>query len=221
MLGKAHMMMGAACGFVVMSRFVDADPAGAVWALPLALIAGGLPDVLDSQHAAGRAPLGISWSGIRRDSARIVRRANRAGRLAGLPTVVLEHLFLLPRVLGALLVDGIARAIPHRSLTHWGATWMVLSLAPVIIARLAGAATLALPLAFSAGYLSHILTDMMTLSGVPVCGPFWQKRLHVVPRFLRFRYDAAVQWLVVAGAWGAAIYLTAERINQMVGAGGG
>jgi membrane-bound metal-dependent hydrolase YbcI (DUF457 family) len=55
--------------------------------------------------------------------------------------------------------------------------------------------------AFSVGYLSHLLADTLTHSGVPLLGPLSQHRVHLLPGILRFRFDSPVQWAYVLVIW--------------------
>ncbi len=215
MLGQAHMALGAACGLALMG--VCPCQEHALWTLPVALVAGGLPDVLDCRNAAGRGALALSWSGISADAGRIRRGTRRVGCLQSILRLAAGHLLLLPRVLAALCLDLIARTIPHRGLTHWALTWLLLSIMVLTGITMFSPSARVVGLAFSAGYLSHILGDMLTLGGVPVLGPFCRRRLHLLPRALRFRFDAPVQWLIVAGACGAAWSVGSLRLLELLG----
>lgn len=201
MLGKAHLALGAITGAAVAATCAH-DPA-ALWALPVGLVAGGLADVLDSQHAVGREPLGLSWRGIKYT----LRRKHKT---------LVDLLWLLPRVVGALLLDLIARAIPHRGLTHWLSTWALLSSLVWTLAQWGGGGHV-LPLAFAGGYLSHLLADGLTFSGVPYFGPLSAKSLHLLPKPLRFRYDAPVQWLIVATYGGLVTLAGASQWALLLG----
>lgn len=204
MLGKAHMAIGASLGVIASRAIVQG--VDTYWIVPVAAfvsgVAAGLPDVLDSENAAGRAPLGISWNGIKRDA----RRKNKSATTG---------LLLIPRVIVAVIVDVIAQVTPHRGLTHWLSTWFVLSLL-FLIAALAAGWPLTLPAAFALGYVSHLLADGLTLSGVPFFGPLLNDSFHLVPRPARFRFDSPVQWLVVLVLWGVAALVWQEAITQLL-----
>jgi inner membrane protein len=57
-------------------------------------------------------------------------------------------------------------------------------------------------LALSIGYLSHLLADAMTMSGVPLWWPVGEKRVHVLPPGLRLRTGSLAEYamLMVVGA---------------------
>ena len=185
------MALGGAVGLALVGGMSEGTAQW--WAVPVAVIAAGLPDVLDSQHAAGREPMGLSWSSI--------RYTMRRHRKSGVDVVLIPL-----RALGALVVDVVARIIPHRGLTHWLVTWFLLSALITEVSTLAGWG-LAIPLAFSLGYLSHLVADCLTFSGVPLLGPLSSRSFHLLPRGLRFRYDSPVQWLIVLAVYGLVLCL--------------
>lgn len=191
MLVRAHMAIGGAVGLAV-TGMMAGRPSEVIWAVPVGVIAGGLADVLDTETAAGREPLGLSWSGIKRTA----RRRRKS---------LVEGLLLLPRAVGAFVLDLVAQAIPHRGLTHWLFTWLLLSILVVEVVLLVGW-NVWFGAAFALGYLSHLLADGMTVSGVPFLGPFYNKPLHLLPRPLRFRFDSPMQWLVVLAVWGLVLW---------------
>ena len=209
MEGKAHMAIGAALGAALAQPYTQATPYE--WLIvPLAaftaFMAAGLPDVLDSEHASGRDPVGLSWSSIQRDA----RKARRKS--------IFENLLLLPRALVALVVDLVAKIIPHRGPTHWLVTWLGLSALAVT-----GAALLHWPLllayAFGAGYLSHLLADALTVSGVPLLWPFSDRKIHLLPGLLRFRFNSPVQWLYVLGVWGVTLFVWRGELTHAAALG--
>jgi hypothetical protein len=198
------MAIGALLGIIASRIMVQGIET--YWVVPVAAlvsgVAAGLPDVLDSEQAAGRAPLGISWNGIKRDARRKRKSAS-------------DGLLLIPRVILAVVVDIIAKATPHRGLTHWLSTWFVLSLL-FWAAALWFHWPMALPLGFALGYISHLLADGLTFSGVPFFGPLLNDSLHLAPKPLRFRFDSPVQWLVVIALCGAAALVWREALTQLV-----
>jgi hypothetical protein len=205
MLGKAHIAIGASLGAIAAHTLVGGELATywLVAATPvIAGVAAGLPDVLDSENAAGRAPLGISWDGIKRTAQRREKS-------------LVEMALLIPRVILALIVDVIAALLPHRGLTHWLMTTFLLSLLLALVALWANW-PLMIPLAFGLGYLSHLLADGMTVSGVPYLGPLFNEPMHLLPKPLRFRYDHPAQWLVVLALFCVTVIVWQGEINQVV-----
>lgn len=91
--------------------------------------------------------------------------------------------------------------LSHRGLTH---TWL-------FVVGLGACALLTLPaplaLALIAGYASHLIADMMTVSGLPVFWPLSQSKFYVLPYPLRFRTGRWAESmldvvLMIALAWG-------------------
>ena len=73
------------------------------------------------------------------------------------------------------------RVVPlqHRGWTHTGLALLLVTLLQV---------RLALPVGwpFVVGYVSHVVMDMMTFSGVPVLAPLVSRSFHVLPKAWRF-----------------------------------
>lgn len=202
MLGKAHLAIGSAIGFIASCPLASKPELVLVSAF-IASVAGGLPDVLDSEHAAGRAPLGVSWSSIKRDA--------RRKRLS-----IVEAALLIPRAVGALLLDIVSRILPHRGLTHWLTTWFLLSALAAEISALVGLGV-RFSLIFSLGYLSHLLADGMTVSGVELFAPLYDQPIYLLPHGLRFRYDSPVQWFIVLASYGVALAVWYPQLTALAG----
>ena len=194
MHGRAHTAIGAALGFAV-ARVAGASlNAESVWPALVTTVTGaiaaGLPDMLDMPNSAGRKALGASWGGIRQQ---IRRRGSPLGKV-----------LLIPRAAGALVLDIFSGILPHRGPSHWLLTWALLSVLAYLGAEAWGA-SLAVALAASVGYLSHLLADGLTTAGMPYFGPFIRRRLHLLPRWLRFTAESGAQWVFVAAALLAAL----------------
>lgn len=89
----------------------------------------------------------------------------------------------------------------HRGITHTWFLWALLS----ALALLFLPAPIAL--ALIAGYASHLVLDMMTVSGLPVFWPLSDGKFYVLPRPARFRTGRWAESLldvvlVVALMWG-------------------
>lgn len=52
------------------------------------------------------------------------------------------------------------------------------------------------------GYLAHILADALTISGVPLLGPFSKKDVGFLPKSLRIRTGGALERLLGLAVWG-------------------
>ena len=79
------------------------------------------------------------------------------------------------------MISAVVRAVTtHRSGTHWLLTCLLFTgIIYLIWPELA--------IWFFIGYASHLLLDMMTISGVKVLRPFSSRTYYVLPKFLRFR----------------------------------
>ncbi len=91
--------------------------------------------------------------------------------------------------------------LSHRGLTHTWAVWALLSAAALLLLPVQPG------LAFSAGYASHLIADMMTVSGLPVFWPVTDGKFYVLPYPLRFRTGRWAESLLdvalmIALAWG-------------------
>jgi membrane-bound metal-dependent hydrolase YbcI (DUF457 family) len=78
--------------------------------------------------------------------------------------------------------------LPHRGPTHWLSTAVVLAslIAAAVVYALPNAWAVPVTAGFLCGYVSHLILDMMTPSGLKVLGPFKQRRYWVLPRGMRF-----------------------------------
>jgi inner membrane protein len=74
--------------------------------------------------------------------------------------------------------------LKHRGITHTLAALMAVS---VLAAHFI---TPVLALAVTVGYASHLITDMMTMSGLPLLWPWYGGSIHLLPRFARIRTNA-------------------------------
>jgi membrane-bound metal-dependent hydrolase YbcI (DUF457 family) len=107
------------------------------------------------------------------------------------------------------LISGAIRLFAggHRGATHWLFIAVLLSLGMWYLGGLAGYSLLWIW--FAAGYLSHLMLDMMTPSGLEVLRPLTSARMHLLPGFMRIRtgsgVDALVRVALLMGA-GALLY---------------
>ena len=92
---------------------------------------------------------------------------------------------------------GLVGNVALGGLKHRGITHTLLAL----VAIAAGAFTiLPLPYALAAtgGYLSHLLADMVTVSGLPVFWPYKRDSLHILPKRLCITTNTWPEWLLAA-----------------------
>ena len=111
MLGRAHMAIGGAVGLALVSGSAEIE----WWVIPVAIIAAGLPDVLDSENAAGRDALGLSWSSVRRT---MRRRGKTAADMVLVPVRTLGALGTAERIPVGAGVAKLAGHVFHHLLGH-------------------------------------------------------------------------------------------------------
>ncbi len=124
------------------------------------------------------------------------RRLRRAGRRAGcLGEIVMGAAGGVIWLVGELvsrLVEGIAwmiqRVTTHRGMTHSLIVTLIVGLLALNISvAFTPTHTPWWGIAWSAGYLSHLAADALTLSGLKLLQPWSQRRYWLAPRPLRFR----------------------------------
>lgn len=144
-----------------------------------AVIAALLPDIDEPQSLISNSP-----NAIRKQLGRGRKPADRAARQSA--SLLLRIANVLTRGL-AMLVRVIAGG--HRAATH------VLFVAAALTAGMwfLGAAIgfPSLWMWFAAGYLSHLLLDMMTPSGLALFWPMSRGNWHLLPSFMRMQTGGA------------------------------
>ena len=93
----------------------------------------------------------------------------------------IKHLSIAGVTPFAPLAILLNRALGHRGLLHSALGWGIATLLLIPLAWFGG---VAVPLALSLGYASHLATDACTKSGIPFLYPN-RKRYHLLPRPLR------------------------------------
>ena len=84
--------------------------------------------------------------------------------------------------------------VKHRGATHFGLTALLLFFGATVLGRYLGYPDLGF--AFGMGYVSHIVADGLTKSGVPLLWPFYPKAVHLLPKPLRIRTGGSVETLL-------------------------
>lgn len=227
MTGRQHAAIGVALAAPVgatlatglvaslMRLLVDITPVGRLpvgsglplAALVLLLTLGGgllgalLPD-LDTSHSLLEAAPLATW-----------RRLRRWPMLWLLAAPVLLLLAGCLALLNGLLMLVTA----HRGLTH---SLVGLALATALVALLtAWAVGPALALGLAAGYLSHLLADMLTPQGIRLAAPFSDRSWHLLPRPLRFGGDSRRAGCLAPAMLVAGLTVAAWLVLRSVGAG--
>ena len=89
------------------------------------------------------------------------------------------------------VAKGLGRNIKHRGPTHIFTHWLIVALVFTLVWDYQG-----IGMAFAWGGVSHILTDAMTVSGVPF-SPYSDRRFHLFGG--RFRTGDPVEYAISAG----------------------
>lgn len=147
----------------------------------LGIAAALLPDI-DTPHNHLRRSLGVGS----RQTTRALLNWRRKG--------LLWWLWDLLRWLVARLLDVVAWILPHRGPTHWLLTALLLTGVAAAVCRTQNLPDL-LWQTFGIGYLSHLLADVCTESGVKLLAPFYPRPLNVP--FLRVRTGTWTEQLFV------------------------
>ena len=184
MLGKTHLFYGTTAGVLAAVLFVHPErPLGLVEAVLFGAAGGLLPDLDEPGSTISNSPRILG--GLAR---RAMRRATGGTALRLLGVVAGAIVLLIAQLLNAVsrALSWTVRLVSggHREGTHWLPVGAGLSIAvaAVTVPWLGPTAAIA----FAAGYLSHLVGDGCTRSGIPLV-PVSGSRLHFLPRLLRVR----------------------------------
>ncbi|MBK9051660.1 MAG: metal-dependent hydrolase [Chloroflexi bacterium] len=175
MNGRNHALLGGVATFSYL-LFSGQDPYH-VGLIPFGLgmvigIASALLPDIDTPNNHLRSSLGVGS----RQTHQAFRARRRRGLLIWLVDVV--------RWLVARLLDGVVWLLPHRGITHWLITAIILTVVLSVICRSQGWWDLVWQ-TFGVGYLSHLLADVCTEAGVRLLVPVYNRPISVP--FLRVR----------------------------------
>jgi inner membrane protein len=99
---------------------------------------------------------------------------------------------------GQLLSDTLKIfGVKHRGATHFGIAGLLVMAFALFIGYKAGFVDVGF--AFGLGYISHILADGCTKSGVPLFAPFKKDCVRILPRLLLVRTGSAAERLLALG----------------------
>lgn len=134
--------------------------------------------------------------------------------IAGSVCAVISPPLVAPCVLGATAPDWLewvskvtGKPIKHRTTTHIFTHWLVFAIFATLVFDFHGILS-----AFAWGGVSHILTDAMTVSGVPF-SPYSDRRFHLFGG--RFRTGDPVEYAI-----SAAVVLLCFGIIALIGTSG-
>lgn len=180
MTGYAHFLIGTSVSIVTIAAVGHSISwQTAVIGLAVGCVAALLPD-LDTEHSI------LKHAIYAHGRPKIVGRIKRRSSLIEIVFIsILGGLEIIVRSVAYLIVMVPSLLLEHRAMTHYLITPLVIW---VILAPL-----LALfhqpqfyGFIFFIGYLSHLLSDCLTYSGVQLFAPFSRRSIHLLPYKLRF-----------------------------------
>lgn len=187
MMGRTHQLIGiSSTALALLAAGIVPGSGGFVASLAVGWIASLLPDIDAAEGSRAdpllRQKLGIGDNRTRAElkgARRQFRRHHRLGALIDLLDATLRRGL-------ALMANGLARLLPHRGITHSLVTALLLTggLA-LLLAAMPSWPARGLPFAFLVGYVSHLVADGVTKTGVPLLLPLMRHRFHLLPRGLR------------------------------------
>ena len=180
MTGTSHALIGAMSGLTAV-WVVDGGQVRWPWvaaAVLVGIVAALTPD-LDGTDSTARTAVGLGKEQIKREW----RRS--------------KSISLVLRWVVAIPFNLFAKIVPHRGPTHWLVTAAVVVVAVAYISELFGLPPV-VPVAFGAGYLSHLLADAVTVAGVPLLGPLSGRSVRFLPKPIALRTGGAAEYVFVS-----------------------
>lgn len=187
MLGKSHAILGTSTtALILFTNQINLFEHTGIFLVSLTIgtLAALLPDV-DTPNATIRTTFGVG----REQSWRELQRWQRKN--------IFEVALDAVQWFVARLLDIVHMLLPHRGPTHWGITWLGLSLLMWLLCYLFNWPPI-IALCFAVGYFSHLIGDGVTKSGVRLFAPFWYESIRFLPKPLTIR----------TGSWGEALMLS-------------
>ena len=193
MMGTSHLTIGTTVTAVTL-LWAGIEPASPPFAIGLGIgaLASLLPDIDgDPRNAADPLIRRILQVGNTQSKRQLAHAFRRGHLVAVLWNLVLRSV--------ALIINLIAATLPHRGVTHWGITCLLLTAVFGMLCSLLGW-PLVYTACFGVGYASHIAADMTTHSGVRVLGGLTRngRAYHLLPKPLRIRTGSPSEWVLLA-----------------------
>lgn len=195
MMGRTHQLIGiSSTALALLAAGIVPGSGGFAASLAVGWLASLLPDIDASEGSRAdpllRRQLGVGDNQTRQEVRLARRQFRRRWRLETLIDLLDAY---LRRGL-AFIATALARLLPHRGITHSLLTCLLLTggLA-LLLAALPAWPTRGLPLAFLVGYVSHLVADGVTKTGVPLLLPLMRQRFHLLPRPLRITTGGAFE----------------------------
>jgi inner membrane protein len=189
MIGESHAVLGAVSTATVLVATGHSPMTAEAWphfllAVGLGALVGLLPDI-DSPNTLIRQIFGLgsrqAWNNLKRWPYQNI----------------FVNLFNVVRFVLSLLLNVLAKLLPHRGPTHW------LIVAVALTALMYWAVWWyywpdRIWLAFFTGYVSHLVGDSVTIRGVKLFAPFYNKSVGLPVRWLRVRTGSKGEFVMLA-----------------------
>jgi len=193
MTGKTHLVGGLAAGAVIgkIAIATGAIPVSAPTILGLVAVvclASLLPDIDEPNSMVSNLP-NYAKRSMRKRYNDFINTL-----IAGIFKAILALLNMVTQALSGLIR---VMAGGHRGATHWLITAVALTVVVLAVAIPFG--KLWYVAFFFAGYTSHLVLDLMTLSGLEIGRPFSKKKYHILPAGLRVRTGSAADTILGVG----------------------
>lgn len=207
MTGTSHLITGTALGLAFIST-QHTTPMQVLGATLVCAIASLLPDI-DAENSTIK--VWVSGKGGTPLTDAIISKRDRNGAIGTLLYALFGGIEFVIRQLLEQIITLISNVVTHRGPTHYFATAAFFGVLITILGYVWFGSGL-YGGAFFIGYVSHILGDMCTHSGVTAFKPFSSNIYYVLPNFLRFKTESfsileGFVVLVVVGVSLVIIYL--------------
>jgi len=188
MQGRHHAICGAVIAAPALLYLTGGSIGAVLIGVPIATIGALLPD-MDTRHFALQSEIWRGW--------KHVAHIARARGLWGEPFALAAY-FVGAIIAGTL---GTVSWVLRRFVSHRGATHTLACAAVIGLLAVWGSVRLfdsPVPgIALLIGYLSHLVTDAMTIRGVDLFSPLVPLTVHVLPPGLRFRNGGTMEMIAV------------------------
>lgn len=181
MTGKGHLIIGVSTTVVCVSLLQGRlEAPEALAAVLIGMIASLAPD-LDAPHSMLKSRVLANGR-----PAFIRVPSNRLSVIEQMVLTFFGMIEMAVRMALYLLASLPSMFLQHRAETHYFVTPMVIWIALSLVLFFTNQ-TQVYGIVFFVSYVSHILGDMCTKSGVPALKPFYSQTLYVLPKKLRFK----------------------------------
>lgn len=217
MMGKSHFTIGTISSITAVTATgctLATEPVLFCISVWIGAMAALLPDIDAGGNALFRTKLGVGDSQTNKEMLRVERhiwkkKGNVFGKLIRWIVAMLWDVFMW---LVARGFNVIAKVLPHRGPTHWIETWALLTV--FVFCFVPFGLPVSIAAAFSAGYLSHLAADAMTITGIP--SKILGRDIHLLPKSLRVstgKWREGVYVFLIVVGWGMFYFYWRLDIN--------